>query len=74
MKLIDAIKAMDYERFNALIGELNDTICGFGPITVSLLYAKDHGGVRGELLAYANSGEASGDYESAVCYASIGFC
>ncbi len=74
MKLIDAIKAMDYERFNALVGELEDTICGFGPITVSLLYAKAHGGMRGELLKYANSGEASGDYESAVCYASIGFC
>jgi AmmeMemoRadiSam system protein B len=73
MQLIDALETMDYERFNALVGDLNDTACGFGPITVSLLYAKAHGGKKGDLLRYSNSGEATGDLSSVVDYASIGF-
>ncbi|MCL5412756.1 MAG: AmmeMemoRadiSam system protein B [Candidatus Marsarchaeota archaeon] len=73
MKLIEALKVMDHAMFNRLVEELDDSACGFGPITVALLYAKAHGGKRGDLLRYSNSGEATGDSSSVVAYASMTF-
>ena len=73
LPLIEKLKVMDYAGFHSLVDELGDSACGFGPITVSLLCAKAHGATKGELLKYANSGDATGDYSSVVTYASIGF-
>ena len=46
-KLLDAAKALDPERFNTLVKELNDSACGFGPITVAMMAAKHMGGRKG---------------------------
>jgi AmmeMemoRadiSam system protein B len=73
MPLIEAINEMNAVKFNRLVEELDDSACGFGPITVSMLYAKAHGGSEGVLLNYSNSGDATKDYSSVVAYASIGF-
>lgn len=72
-KLLDAIKVMDYKSFNRLVDELRDTACGFGPITVAMLFAKHSSAKKGMVLKYTNSGEETGDYSSVVAYSSIAF-
>lgn len=72
-KLLNAISRLDSASFNKLIDELNDSACGYGPITVAMLYALGKGAGRGVLLDYSNSGDAMGDYSSVVAYASLAF-
>jgi MEMO1 family protein len=72
-KLLDAIKELDHKRFNRLVHELNDTACGFGPITVAMLFARHKGAKKGSVLTYTNSGDQTGDYSSVVAYSSIVF-
>ncbi len=73
MKLLDALKRMDPVAFNGLVDSLDDSICGFGPITVAMLFAKGTGAHSGILLNYSNSGESTGDYSSVVAYSSVAF-
>ena len=71
--LLEAAAKMDYEKFNRLVGELQDTACGFGPITVAMMFSKAMGGSSGTLLKYSNSGDQTKDYSSVVAYSSIAF-
>lgn len=73
LKLLDALKRMDPVTFNGLVDTLGDTICGFGPITVAMLFAKGMGARSGVVLKYSNSGDSTGDYSSVVAYASVAF-
>lgn len=73
MKLIEALARLDSKRFNKLIDELNDSACGYGPITTAMLYAGSKGAREGMLLKYSNSGDTTGDYSSVVAYASLAF-
>ena len=66
--LIEAMKALDYRRFNALVGELDESACGYGPITVAMRFSKSMGAKKGLVLRYGNSGEATGDYSGVVAY------
>lgn len=72
-KLLEAVKTLDHKNFNRLVDEVHDTACGFGPITVAMLFAKDAGMKKGTILKYTNSGEETGDYSSVVAYCSIAF-
>ena len=72
-KVLGAIKNLDYLNFNKLIGLLPDSVCGFGPITVAMLFAKKKGAESGILLDYSTSGDQTGDYASVVAYSSIAF-
>ena len=45
------------------------SMCGVVPATVMLAAARELGATRAELVRYANSGDASGDFESVVGYA-----
>lgn len=47
------------------------TMCGVRPMTVGLTAALELGAAHGELTAYANSGDASGDYDQVVGYAGM---
>lgn len=47
------------------------TMCGVLPMTVGLFAALELGASKGELVAYANSGEASGDFDQVVGYAGV---
>ena len=72
-RLHDAISRLDYKRFNELVHSLEDTTCGYGPITVAMMLAKAMGANKGVLLKYSNSGDQTGDYSSVVAYSSIAF-
>jgi len=47
------------------------SMCGFIPATAALAYARVAGGKPPELVAYATSGDASGDRERVVGYAGV---
>ena len=72
-RLLEAIKALDPKSFNRLVHETNDSICGFGPVTVAMMFAKHKSAVKGVVLKYCNSGDTTGDYQSVVAYSSIAF-
>jgi len=73
MPAIEALLKLDYLEFNKRLEQSGDTACGFGPITVAAIFAKEKRAKSGHLLKYANSGDANGDYSSVVAYASIIF-
>ncbi|MGC8676214.1 MAG: AmmeMemoRadiSam system protein B [Candidatus Micrarchaeia archaeon] len=73
MPAIRAAEALDYNLFNRLLAEADDTACGYGAITSAMLFAKAKGATRGVLLKYGNSGNATGDFSSVVAYASLAF-
>ncbi|MFH1914274.1 MAG: AmmeMemoRadiSam system protein B [Pseudomonadota bacterium] len=47
------------------------SMCGVLPMTVGLYAALEMGATRGQLVAYATSGEVSGDFEQVVGYAGV---
>jgi len=77
-------RAMDQETL-AAIKELNakrlwtrchlgkSELCGFVPVTVALLYAKEKGLLNADILRYATSGDVSRDRNRVVGYASVIF-
>ncbi len=70
---IKLIEKLDMEGFSNAC-ETNDwSVCGHGPITAAIGYAKSKGAKKAKLLDYTNSGEATGDYSSVVAYSSIIF-
>ncbi len=73
MQAIEELKGLRFEQFHGKIEELDDSACGYGPITVSAMFAKNRGAKEGILLKYSNSGNVTGDYDSVVSYSSIAF-
>ena len=72
-KLISALERMDERAFYSAILKTGDSACGFGPITVAMLFAKHAGAKKGLLLDYSNSGDTTHDSSSVVAYASLAF-
>jgi hypothetical protein len=71
LSLVKEIKKLDEKGFFRRIVEKNASVCGFGPIAVAMMTAKELGAKRGELLCYKTSGDVTGDMGSVVGYASI---
>jgi len=69
--VIDAILRLDEKDFFARIQEKNASVCGFGPIAIAIIAAKELGAKKGELLKYATSGDVIGDRGAVVGYSSI---
>lgn len=67
------ILGLDAEGFQKSVHAKNWSICGYGPITSAMLYAKAKGSKKGLAVMYTNSGEVTGDYSRVVSYASIVF-
>lgn len=78
----DEAKARDEMALNAAVNldprGLFDTVrsnnismCGILPMTTGLFAALEMGATKGELVAYATSGEVSGDFEQVVGYAGV---
>lgn len=68
--LIEKIEKLDVPGFYDEIASLNATCCGFGPIAAMMLSCKRRGATKAELLAYATSGDVTGDRE-VVGYAGL---
>ena len=72
-KAMGHILKLDAEGFQKERKAQDWSICGYGPISVSILYAKAKGSKKGLEVMYTNSGEVTGDYSQVVAYASIIF-
>ncbi len=69
---IQYILDLDVDGFYRFVRENDVSACGIGPIMTAMEYAKRLG-ARAELLAFGNSGDATGDYSNVVDYAAIVF-
>jgi MEMO1 family protein len=69
-QVLDAIEAMNEKLMMKRVDDLNVTMCGYGPVATALVASKAMGAKTAEILKYATSGDATGDYSSVVGYAS----
>jgi AmmeMemoRadiSam system protein B len=53
--------------------ENNISMCGFIPAVIMIIALKKMNCTKGELIAYSNSGEKTGDYDDVVSYAGMIF-
>ncbi len=70
---IDAMLAMDGGALYSAVREKNISMCGNIPAVVMLMTVKKLGARKAELVEYATSARASGDYSSVVGYCGIIF-
>lgn len=68
---IDRILALDPEGLHRVVLRHGITMCGFAPTVLVLTALQLAGATKAELVRYANSGDASGDYDDVVAYAGI---
>jgi AmmeMemoRadiSam system protein B len=73
MLALQAVEAMDEERFYSVIEEHRITACGYGPIIALITAAKALGAKEAKLLCYKTSGDVIGDYSAVVGYAAVQF-
>lgn len=69
--VIEAILELDTSKFYSRIYERHMSVCGYGPIAVTMETTKALGAEKGKLLKYATSGDVSGDRSNVVGYAGI---
>ncbi len=69
---IERITRLDTKGFFSFLEENHASVCGYGPVAV-LMSAARALGLRAELMEYTHSGKTTGDFDSVVGYASIGF-
>jgi MEMO1 family protein len=72
-KALEFIEDMDAPGFQKALEKYGWSVCGFGPISALMEYAKAKGVKKAKTMRYANSGRASGDYLAVVGYASVLF-
>jgi len=70
---LEAILSMNVEALFRVIRDLDVSMCGPGPASVAISFAKLKGVSRGELVRYSTSAETSGDRSFVVGYASVVF-
>ena len=68
---IDAALARDPAELYETVHRLGITMCGVVPATVALAAANELGAKEAHLVAYATSGDASGDRHAVVGYAGV---
>ncbi len=68
---IDAVLARDPAGLFETVHREGISMCGVIPATVALSAANDLGAVDAHLVAYATSGDVSGDYSAVVGYAGV---
>ncbi len=70
---LQAVEAMDEEKFYSIIEDYQISACGYGPIIALTAAAKILGAKEAKLLCYKTSGDVIGDYSSVVGYAAVQF-
>jgi AmmeMemoRadiSam system protein B len=70
---LEAVEAMDEDRFYSVVESQRISACGYGPIVALISAAKILGAKEAKLLSYKTSGDIIGDYSSVVGYAAVCF-
>lgn len=70
-RALDRILALDPEGLYRTIINERISMCGFIPVTITLLAAKMLGAAQADLIGYTDSGEVSGDTDQVVGYAGL---
>lgn len=68
---IEALYSLDMEEFYRRLAEEGVSACGYGPIATMCLLCRELGAKNGKLLAYATSGDVTGDRSQVVGYGAI---
>jgi len=68
---LGAVLGLDPVGLYSVVRETGISMCGVLPMTLGLLIARELGAGRAELIAYANSGEVTGDFRKVVGYAGV---
>jgi AmmeMemoRadiSam system protein B len=68
-RALSRLLALDARGLLETVRREDISMCGVVPATVMLFAARELGAREAELVQYANSGDASGDYDSVVGYA-----
>ncbi|HZI94901.1 MAG TPA: AmmeMemoRadiSam system protein B [Patescibacteria group bacterium] len=71
MMAVERIAALDPEGLHQVVETMDISMCGIAPAVAGLTAAHDAGARHARLVAYANSGDSSGDYEKVVGYAGL---
>jgi len=69
--VIKHILDMDERGLQNWVKSNNVSMCGYGPVSATIVASRKLGAVKAELLSYGTSGDAYGDYSSVVGYTSI---
>lgn len=73
LRAINAIKNLNIKELYDVIQEFDVSMCGYGPVTAAMTYAKLKGSKSGKLLKYGTSGDVTGDFNSVVGYGALAF-
>jgi len=68
---LEAAVNLDPRALFDVVRNNNISMCGVLSMTTGLFAARELGATKGELVAYATSGEVSGDFEQVVGYAGV---
>jgi len=66
---IDRVVSLDPAGLLETVNSKNISMCGVIPTTITIVAAKELGATKASLVAYATSGDVSGDYSYVVGYA-----
>ena len=69
--VIDRILAMDEEALQGWVRDRRVSMCGYGPVSATLVASKRLGATKAEFLSYSTSGDITGDRSAVVGYTSI---
>jgi AmmeMemoRadiSam system protein B len=67
---MEYLEFLDPQGFINFVQSHRVSICGAGPIATAMVYAKERGATRFDVLKYTNSGDVTGNYKDVVAYVS----
>jgi len=70
-KAIERVLALDPEGLHRVVMEEEISMCGIAPTVAGLAAARQLGASAARLVAYATSGDRTGDFQSVVGYAGV---
>jgi len=70
-RAIEAVLALDEQRLVKVVEEYGISMCGYVPVCVMIVAAKELGAKHGKLVKYQTSGDVTGDDSAVVGYAGI---
>ncbi len=71
-QVIEKMKNLDWQAVVKTGSGRNYSVCGYGPVSATLLASKNLGGKNTELYKYATSGDTGGPAREVVGYCSLG--